>query len=396
MSCANKRTFPYSKWRAGRVAKPSGEVRWGNKPRPGPVPALVSRSAQRVQRPARSENSLGIFFGIGAYGLWGLLPLYFLILAPAGPVEIVANRVLWSLLFCTLLLTVLKSWGPVSRAVRTPRLLGLLTIAALLIAVNWLVYTYGVTSGQAIEASLGYFINPIVSVLLGVIVLREKLRPLQWVAIGMGLLAVVVLAIGYGSVPWIALTLAFSFGLYGFVKKSVGSRVDAVSSLSIETAVLTPIAAGVMVWLSSTGAATLLTEGSGHFWIMAASGVITAVPLIFFGAAARRLPLTTIGLLQYLAPVLQFLLALFVFGEEMPIERWVGFSLVWVGLVLLTIDMLRTVRRQPRVGKGRGGPAATSSGDQGADRAAPTGPADRSGAETTPGKTSDTQAPLKL
>lgn len=272
--------------------------------------------------------------------------------------EIVANRVLWSLLFCTVLLTVLKSWGQVSRAVRTPRILGLLTIAALLIAVNWLVYTYGVTSGQAIEASLGYFINPIVSVLLGVVVLREKLRPLQWTAIGMGLTAVVVLAIGYGSVPWIALALAFSFGFYGFVKKNVGSRVDAVSSLSIETAVLTPIAAGVMVWLSSTRAATLLTEGSGHFWIMAASGVITAVPLIFFGAAARRLPLTTIGLLQYLAPVLQFLLALFVFGEEMPLERWAGFSLVWAGLVLLTIDMLRTVRRQPRVGKGGGGPAA--------------------------------------
>ncbi|MUK03374.1 EamA family transporter RarD [Vibrio cholerae] len=309
---------------------------------------LVSGTGTRSGRPPRSENSVGILFGIGAYGLWGLLPLYFLILAPAGPVEIVANRVLWSLIFCALLLTFMRSWRPVLTALRTPRIVGTLTVAALLIAVNWLVYTYGVTSGQAIEASLGYFINPIVSVLLGVIVLREKLRALQWTAIGMGILAVVVLAIGYGSVPWIALTLAFSFGLYGFAKKKVGSRVDAVSSLSIETAVLTPIAAGVMLWLGSTGAATLTTEGTGHFWIMAASGVITAVPLIFFGAAARRLPLTTIGLLQYLAPVLQFLLALLVLGEDMPFERWIGFSLVWVGLILLTIDMLRTVRRNPR------------------------------------------------
>ncbi len=289
-----------------------------------------------------------MLYGVSAYGLWGLLPLYFIILAPAGPVEIVANRVLWSLLFCALLLTVMRSWRPVLTALRTPQILGPLTIAALLIAVNWLVYTYGVTSGQAIEASLGYFINPLVSVLLGVLVLREKLRPLQWTAIGIGVLAVIVLAIGYGSVPWIALTLAFSFGTYGFMKKKVGSRVDAVSSLSIETLVLTPIAAGVMLWLSSTGAATLTAEGAGHFWIMAASGVITAVPLIFFGAAARRLPLTTIGLLQYLAPVLQFLLALLVLKEEMPFERWIGFGLVWVALIILTIDMLRTLRRQPR------------------------------------------------
>nr|WP_298254095.1 EamA family transporter RarD [uncultured Arthrobacter sp.] len=321
----------------------------------------MSRTEARSPRPVRSENSLGILFGVSAYGLWGLLPLYFIILAPAGPVEIVANRVLWSLIFCALLLTAMRSWRPVLTALRTPQIVGPLTLAALLIAVNWLVYTYGVTSGQAIEASLGYFINPIVSVLLGVLVLHERLRPLQWTAIGMGVLAVIVLAVGYGSVPWIALTLAFSFGTYGFVKKKVGSRVDAVSSLSIETVVLAPIAAVVMLWLSSSGAATLTSEGPGHFWIMAASGVITAVPLIFFGAAARRLPLTTIGMLQYLAPVLQFLLALLVLHEEMPFERWVGFGLVWVGLVLLTIDMVRTVRRQPRpAGKPVAAPAATS------------------------------------
>lgn len=299
-------------------------------------------------RPARSDNATGILFGIGAYGLWGMLPLYFLILLPATAVEIVANRVLWSLIFCALLLTVLRSWTKVRSAFADPRVLGTLTAAGLLIAVNWLVYTYGVTNGHAIEASLGYFINPIVSVLLGVFVLREKLRPLQWIAVGMGLVAVVVLAVGYGNVPWIALALAFSFGFYGFVKKRVGPSVDAVTSLSVETAVLTPIAAGVMIWLTLSDGATLTTEGPGHFWIMAASGVITAVPLIFFGAAARRLPLTTIGMLQYLAPVLQFILALTVFGEDMPLERWIGFGLVWVGLALLTVDMIRTVRKNAR------------------------------------------------
>lgn len=299
-------------------------------------------------RPPRSENSTGILYGIGAYGLWGLLPLYFMILLPATAIEIVANRVLWSLVFCALLLTVMRSWRTVWAAASNPRILGTLAIAALLIAVNWFVYTYGVTTGHAIEAALGYFINPIVSVLLGVLVLREKLRRLQWAAVAMGIIAVVVLAIGYGNVPWIALTLAFSFGFYGFVKKRVGSKVDALSSLSIETAVLTPIAAGVMIWLTFSGAATVLTEGPAHFWIMASAGVITAVPLLFFGAAARRLPLTTIGLLQYLAPVLQFLLALLVFKEDMPLERWIGFSLVWVALAMLTIDMLRTVRKNSR------------------------------------------------
>lgn len=306
------------------------------------------------------DTTAGILFGIGAYGLWGLLPIYFFVLQPAGAVEIVANRVVWSLIFCALLITVTRSWHGLISAFKNRSVFGTLGIAAGLIAVNWLTYTFGVTTGQAVEASLGYFINPIVSVLLGVIVLREKLRPLQWTAIGMGVLAVIVLAIGYGAVPWIALTLAFSFGLYGFTKKKVGSRVDAISSLSIETVVLAPIAVGVMLWLDATGTATLLTEGPGHFWIIAASGVITAVPLIFFGAAARRLPLTTIGLLQYLAPVLQFLLALLVLHEEMPFERWIGFGLVWVGLILLTVDMLRTVRRQPRPAGKAPEPAATA------------------------------------
>jgi chloramphenicol-sensitive protein RarD len=291
------------------------------------------------------ETTAGIAFGIGAYGLWGLLPVYFFVLQPAGAVEIVANRVVWSLIFCALLITVTRSWRALTGAFRDRSVFGTLTIAAVLIAVNWLTYTYGVTTGQAVEASLGYFINPLVSVLLGVFVLKEKLRPLQWAAVGIGFIAVGVLTVSYGKLPWIALTLAVSFGLYGFVKKRVGPKVDAVTSLSVETMVLTPLAAATMVWLGVSGTATLTSHGPGHFWLLLASGVITAVPLLFFGASARRLPMTTIGLLQYFAPILQFIVALVVFQEAMTLERWIGFGVVWLALLVLTVDMLRATRK---------------------------------------------------
>lgn len=290
-------------------------------------------------------SSLGIIYGVAAYGLWGLLPLYFILLKPAGAVEIVANRVLFSLLFCALLLTVTRGWPALIKAFTTGRILGTLAVAAALIAVNWLTYTYGVTTGHAIESSLGYFINPLVSVLLGVFVLKERLRPLQWAAVVIGFIAVVELTVAYGQLPWIALVLAFSFGIYGFVKKRVGPQVTAATSLSIETALLAPVAAVVMVLLAVNGSATLAGQGTAHFWWMAASGVITAVPLLFFGASARRLPMTTIGLLQYFAPVLQFLIAVLFLKEEMSLERWIGFGIVWVALLVLTIDMLATVRK---------------------------------------------------
>ena len=190
-----------------------------------------------------TDTTAGIIFGIGAYGLWGLMPLYFFLLQPAGAVEIVANRVLWSLIFCVLLITITRSWRVLGAAFRNRTVIFPLIIAAVLIAVNWLTYVYGVTTGQAVEASLGYFINPLVSVLLGVVVLKEKLRPLQWAAVGIGFIAVGVLTVSYGKLPWIALTLALSFGLYGFVKKRVGPRADAITSLTVETIVLAPVAA---------------------------------------------------------------------------------------------------------------------------------------------------------
>lgn len=297
------------------------------------------------------ETTAGVLFGFGAYGLWGLLPLYFFALMPAGAVEIVANRVVWSLIFCVLLITVTRSRRALAAAFRDRSVFGTLAIAAALIAVNWLTYTYGVTTGQAVEAALGYFINPLVSVLLGVFVLKEKLRPLQWAAVGIGFVAVGVLTVSYGKLPWIALTLAFSFGLYGFVKKRVGPKVDAVTSLSVETIVLAPIAAATMVFLGVSGSATLASQGPAHFWLLVASGVITAVPLLFFGASARRLPMTTIGLLQYFAPVLQFIVALVVFQEAMTASRWIGFGVVWLALLVLTVDMLRMAGKNSRARK---------------------------------------------
>lgn len=328
---------------AHATAIPAGQTASG----PGaPAPGLKA---------VDKETTAGIVFGIGAYGLWGLLPLYFFVLQPASAVEIVANRVVWSLVFCTLLLTATRSWRALSNAFRDRSVFTTLALAAVLIAVNWLTYTYGVTTGQAVEASLGYFINPLVSVLLGVFVLKEKLRPLQWAAVGIGFIAVGVLTVSYGKLPWIALTLAVSFGLYGFVKKRVGPRVDAVTSLSVETMVLAPLAGATMVWLGMNGIATLGSEGSGHFWLLVASGVITAVPLLFFGASARRLPLTTIGLLQYFAPVLQFVVALVVFKEAMTLDRWIGFGVVWLALAVLTLDMLGTARRNAVAKRGKEG-----------------------------------------
>ncbi|WP_183164624.1 EamA family transporter RarD [Arthrobacter oryzae] len=322
-------SVPSNPLTAGRAAPPAG-----------------SPAAPRAAlKPVDTETKSGALFGIAAYGLWGLMPLYFFLLQPAGAIEIVANRVVWSVIFCLGLITVTRTWRVLGSAFQNRTVLGPLTIAAVLIAINWLVYVYGVTTGQAVEASLGYFINPLVSVLLGVIVLKEKLRPLQWAAVGIGFVAVGALTVSYGKLPWIALTLAFSFGLYGFMKKRVGPRVDAVTSLTVETIVLAPIAAAAMIVLALNGTATLTTQGAGHFWLLAAAGIITAVPLLLFGASARRLPMTTIGLLQYLAPVLQFIVALTVLREAMTPDRWIGFGIVWLALVVLTVDMLRATRK---------------------------------------------------
>jgi chloramphenicol-sensitive protein RarD len=305
------------------------------------MPTTPTRAAGRTDAGPARDRRAGLLYGLGAYGLWGLLPLYFVTIGIASPLEIVSNRVVWSLLFCALLLTATRSWPQLAVLLRDRGSMLRLSVAAVLIAVNWLTYTYAVLNGHAVEASLGYFINPLVSTALGVLILKERLNRVQWTAMGFGLLAVLVLTFAYGSLPVIALTLAFSFGLYGFVKNRVGRTAGAVTTLSVETAVLALPAAGYMAWILSRDEATVLSSGPTHFWLMAASGIITAVPLLLFGAAARRLPLSTIGTLQYLAPVLQFILALTLLNEEMPVERWIGFGLVWVAIILLTVDMMR-------------------------------------------------------
>ena len=294
-----------------------------------------------------TETRRGFWFGVAAYGMWGLFPLYWPLLKPSGAGEILANRMVWSLVTIVAVLAVRRHWGWVRPLLRQPRRLALVALAAAVVSVNWGVYIWGVNSGHVVETSLGYFINPLVTIAFGVLVLHERLRPTQWAAVGVGALAVVVLTIGYGQLPWIALTLAFSFGSYGLIKKKL--NLGALEGLAGETAFQFLPALGFLAYLAVSGSGTLGrtapgSYGWGHTVLLVLCGVVTAVPLLAFGAAAVRVPLTTLGLLQYLAPVFQFGLGIAVFHERMPPARWAGFALVWAALALLSWDALRTGR----------------------------------------------------
>jgi chloramphenicol-sensitive protein RarD len=308
----------------------------------------VRRESPAGARPVRSAASTGLIYAICSYGIWGFLPLYFLLLAPAGAFEIVAWRVLFSLLFCTLLILATRAWRPLVAALRTPRVVWTMGLAGVLIFINWQTFILAALSGHVVETALGYFINPIITVLLGVLVLHERLRRAQWVAVAISFIAVVVLSVGYGTVPWISLILAFSFGLYGLIKKRVGGHLDALSGLTLETMWLTPLAIVQLVVVSMITGLTFGTVSAVHTIALIGSGVITAVPLLFFAAASRRLPLTTLGLVQYLAPVLQFLAGVVILHEPMPPERWLGFGLVWLALIVLTVDMIVAGRARRR------------------------------------------------
>ena len=291
----------------------------------------------------------GLAFAVGAYVLWGFLPLLFVVLDPAGAVEIVSWRIVQALRFCLLLVTIMRRWRPFLALLKDRRAVGMLALAAAFVLVNWSVFIYATISGHVVEGALGYFTNPIVTVVLGVIVLRERLRPLQWVAIGISAVAVLVLAIGYGAFPWIALALALSFGLYGLVKKQVGPRADAVGGLAVETGILAPAAIVALGILAATGQLTIVTAGPEHAVLMSCLGIATSVPLILFAAAARRIPLVYLGLVQYLAPIIQLIIGVVILQEPMPLERWIGFGIVWVALAVLTVDMLRHSSRQRSV-----------------------------------------------
>ncbi|QXJ26700.1 EamA family transporter RarD [Actinomadura graeca] len=282
-----------------------------------------------------------MLYGAGAYVLWGLFPLYWPLLKPAGAMEILAHRIMWSLVAVAAILAAGRNWSRL-RAI-TWRQAGLLALAAVLVSANWGTFIYAVNSGHTIEGALGYFINPLISVLFGVAVFRERLRFWQWAAVGLGTAAVVLLTVDYGRLPWIALVLACSFGTYGLLKKF--ANTPSVESLTVETAVMFLPALAVAVTLQVRGDAAVGHHGIGHAALVAGAGLVTAVPLLLFNSAAIRLPLSTIGMLQYLAPILQFLIGLLVQDERMPASRWAGFLLVWLALIALTWDGVRAARR---------------------------------------------------
>jgi chloramphenicol-sensitive protein RarD len=275
----------------------------------------------------------GILYGLGAYGLWGAVPLFWPLVARAGSLELLAHRVVWSLVISAVLALVLLPRGWFRRMANRRTLL-MLGLAAAVVSVNWGLYIWAVNHGHVLETSLGYYINPILSILVGVVVLGERMAPLQWVSVGLAALAVVVLTVEYGRLPWISLVLAASFATYGVMKKQVNG--GAVETLTVESALLTPVALGYLVYIQVAGGSTFISLGWAHSLLLVATGVVTVVPLLFFASAATRLPLTTLGLLQYLAPTLQFLLGVLYFGEQMSTGRWVGFGLVWVALMLMS------------------------------------------------------------
>jgi chloramphenicol-sensitive protein RarD len=287
------------------------------------------------------EERRGAAYGLLAYAIWGVFPLYFAALRPAGAWEILSHRILWTLLLCASVLLVRRDLRWMLQLRDRPRLALGVTAAALLIAGNWVIYVAAVLNDHTTEAALGYFLNPIVTVALGVAVLRERLRPLQWTAVGIGAVAGIYLSVAAGSVPVIALSLACTFGLYGLVKKKVGATLEAMQSLTAETLVLAPFAVVTLIVLTAQGTTTFTTEGWWHTTLLVLAGVATAGPLLLFAAAARRVPLVTIGLLQFVTPVLQLLCGVLLLGEHMTAQRWAGFGIVWVALAVLTLDSVR-------------------------------------------------------
>ena len=293
------------------------------------------------------DSRRGLVFGALAYTLWGTFPLYWTLLEPGGAIEILAHRIVWSSITMVLVLVLWRRIPQLMALLRDRHKLLLICSAAVVITFNWGGYIWGVNNDRVVETSLGYFINPLVTVLMGVLILGERLRQLQWVAMVVAFVAVVVLTIDYGRPPWIALLLAFSFGTYGLLKKQAG--VGAVESITVETVVLTPFALAYVVWLTAVGQSNFGSHGVGHALLFTTTGIITAVPLMLFGAAAIRVSMVSLGLLQYLAPTIQFALGLLVFHEEMPASRWIGFGLVWVALVIFTVEAVNHRRQQLRL-----------------------------------------------
>lgn len=302
---------------------------------------------------APDENAfrrLGLIYGSSAYLLWGLLPLLFAAAAPTGALELVANRVIWALVFCAILLVFARGFARTWQIVKSGSTFWLLAVAAVLIATNWTTFIYGIDTGHLVEISLGYYLNPLISIGLGVVFLKERLRPLQWAAVGFGLVAVIIVGLGLGRVPYLAFSVALSFGFYGLVKNKVGAKVGALEGMTIETAILALPSLAYLGVLAANGTQTFTGYGALHVVIVLLTGPVTAIPLILFGAAARRIPLSWIGMLQYIAPTLQFIIGITILGEAMSTTRWIGFFVIWIAVILLCTDMVRQSRRPPTAG----------------------------------------------
>ncbi|HEY54296.1 MAG TPA: EamA family transporter RarD [Caldilineae bacterium] len=291
----------------------------------------------------------GLAYAIGAYVLWGFFPVYWKALQAVPAAEIVLHRIVWSLVFLVILLAVRRQWAWLSGLRSQRQTLLILAVSAGLLAVNWLTYVWGVTHGFVVETSLGYFINPLFSVLLGVVFLKERLRLWQWTAVGLATLGVLYLTFGYGSFPWIALTLALTFGVYGLLQKKV--RLESTESLAGEMAILALPALLLLASLTIRGDNTFLQTSPTTILLLIGTGAVTAVPLIFFGAGARLIPLSTIGLLQYIAPTIQFLLGVFLYHEPFTTDRLIGFSLIWLALAIFALDNARNQSKNHRARK---------------------------------------------
>jgi chloramphenicol-sensitive protein RarD len=288
-----------------------------------------------------SKNKLGLLFGVSAYSLWGAFPLYWPLLEPANALEIVSHRAVWTLVFCLIVLAATKALKSSLATLKRPKVAAKLFLTSVLISINWLVYIWATNNGHVVEASLGYYINPLIIIGFGVLLLKEKMRPLQWVAVSIASIGVLVLTIDYGRLPWIALTLAISWGSYGLIKKQLG--LGALEGLAIETFISAFFYLGYLIYIGNQG-----TGQFGHSWgltiLLMSAGAVTAIPLLLFNGSTNRLPFTTIGLLQYITPTLQFSVGVWVRHEDMPTARWVGFLIIWVALTALAIDLIKSSR----------------------------------------------------
>jgi len=288
-----------------------------------------------------SKNKLGLLFGISAYSLWGAFPLYWPLLEPANPLEIVSHRAVWTLIFCFIVLAATKALKSTLVTLKRPTVAVKLFLSSLLISINWLVYIWATNNEHVVEASLGYYINPLIIIGFGVIFLKEKMRPLQWAAVSIATIGVLVLTFDYGRLPWIALALALSWGSYGLIKKQLG--LGALEGLAIETFISSFFYLAYLIYIGYQG-----TGQFGHSWgltaLLISAGAVTAIPLLLFNGSTNRLPFTTIGLLQYITPTLQFSIGVWVLNEDMPTARWIGFLIIWAALVTLAIDLIRSSR----------------------------------------------------